>query len=234
MKISEVTITILKNLALFNNHIVVEAGNVLRTVNDKKTTIIKATVEEDFPVNFAFHDLSGFLKTITLFEDPDYNFGEDSVVISDSTGASQEYQYSDTENLIFDTRTITFPESDYEVEVSADLLKKVIKGAGINGVEDIAIVGEDGGVFLKALDKEQTKPEVNLTKSKRTFSVRLSDEDKGEFTVFLKHTKKGNKLTLLPLDFLLKISSKGIVNFVADVEGVEVSYILAIEADSQV
>lgn len=234
MKISEETITILKNLAIFNPHLVVDPGSVLRTVNEKKTAFIEIKVPEEFTTEFAFHDLGGFLKTISLFEDPDFEFGENSVVISDETGTSQEYYYSDREELIWDARKIDFPDTDVEVEIGNEILKKVIKAAAINGAEDIAIVGEGGKVYLKALDKSKADPDINLTKTKRTFSVLLSEEDKGEFTIFLKHSKKGNKLSFLPLDYAVHISKKKIINFKATVEDVEVSYIMAIEADSEI
>ena len=224
MKISNTTITILKNLASFNPHLVIQAGNVIRTVNDKKTTLIKAIVEEEFPTEIALHDLNGFLKVVSLFNDPDFEFNEDHVIISDDSGATQDYQYSDKEDLIYDERNVNFPETDITLEITDEQIKKVIKAASVNGVEDIAIVGEGGKVTLKALDKEQPK---------RVFSVLISNEDKGEFTVYLKHSKKGSKLNLLPLDYLLEISEHKIVRFSAKVEEVEVSYILAAEVDSE-
>lgn len=229
MKISDVTLTILKNLALFNPHLVVNAGNVIRTVNEKKTTLIKAVVEEEFPVDFAFHDLPGFLKLVGLFEDPDFEFGDHSVVITDASGASQEYYYSDRENLVYDERNVEFPEADHTFGLTADTLSKVLKGAAVNGVEDIAFVGAGGKVTVKALDKE---------KPKRTFSVPASEEGldlSGDFNVYLKHSKKGgSKLTLLPLDYIVEISAAKIIQFSASVEGVQVSYIMAVEADSEV
>jgi|TARA_R110000851_G_scaffold290908_1_gene445238 hypothetical protein len=232
MKISDETIVILKNLATFNNHLVVKAGNVISTVNEKKSTLIKIVVPEEFPVEFALHDLSGLLKTIGLFEDPEFIFGDNSIVISDSSGTTQEYYYSDKDKLIWDERDITFPECDISVTITCDVLKKVIKAAGINGFEDIAVVGEGGKVFLRTLDKEKATGD-NLTKSKRTFSVLIAEEDKGEFTVFLKHMKKGgNKLSFLPLDYELSISNKKIVRFASTVEQYSVSYIMGIEADS--
>jgi hypothetical protein len=109
----------------------------------------------------------------------------------------------------------------------------MIKAAGINNVEDIAVVGEEGKVFLKTLDKSKADPSVNLTKSKRTFSTLLSDEDKGDFTVFLRHSKKGTKLNFLPLDYTLSVSKKKLIRFAAEIEGVVVEYILVVEADSE-
>jgi hypothetical protein len=234
MKISDETIVILKNLATFNNHLVVNAGSVISTVNEKKSTLIKIVVPEEFPVEFALHDLSGLLKTITLFEEPDFAFGENSMVISDSSGTTQEYYYSDKDKLIWESRDIVFPESNITVTITTDVLKKVIKAAGINGFEDIAVVGEGGKVFLRTLDKEKATGD-SLTKSKRTFSILIGEEDKGEFTVFLKHMKKGGqKLSFLPLDYELSISDKKLVRFASTVEQYSVSYIMGIEADSEI
>jgi hypothetical protein len=116
MKLSETTLVILKNFATFNNHLVVDPGNVIRTLTEKKTVLIKAEVEEEFPVPFAFHDLSGFLKILSLFEEPELEFGKNSVVISDASGTSQEYYYSDRDELNWEKRSVTFPEVDIEVD----------------------------------------------------------------------------------------------------------------------
>lgn len=224
MKISDVTLTILKNLAKFNNHIVIAPGNVLKTVNERKTTLIKAVVEEEFPVEIPLHDLQGFLKVVSLFDDPDFDFREGEVIISDVSGAEQQYQYSEKDDLIYDDRDIQFPPSDATVAITADQLKKVLKAAAVNGVEDVAVVGEGGKVYLRVMDKENPK---------RVFSTCVSEEDAGEFKAYLKHSKKGNKIDVLPLDYQLELSSHKIAKFTASVEEVEVSYIMALEVDSE-
>ncbi len=224
MKLSELTITALQNCAKFNQHIVIAPGKVIKTVNEKKTTLISCLVEDEFPVEVPLHDLSGFLKVLKLFTDPDFKFGEKSVVITDATGASQEYYYSDKEDLIYDERDVNFPEADIELSLPEEKLKAVISAATTLGVEDIAIVGEGGKVYLKALDKE---------KPKRVHSMLISEEDLGEFKVFLKHSKKGNKLDFLPLNYHVEINKKKIIQFTAKVEDVEFKYFMAMERDSE-
>lgn len=224
MKLSELTIKALENCAKFNKHIVISAGKVLRTVNDKKTTLVACQIEDEFPTEVALHDLHGFLKTLKLFSDPDFEFGEHSVIISDSTGASQEYYYSDKEDLIYDERDVKFPAADFEFTLTNEKLKAVISAAGVLGVEDIAIVGEEGKVFIKALDKE---------KPKRVHSILVSEEDIGEFTLYLKHSKKGTQLNFLPLDYHVEINKAKIIQFTAKVEDVEFKYFLAGERDSE-
>ena len=222
MKLSEATRTILSNFAKINNHIVINPGNILRTVNEKKNRMVSATVEENFPVEIPMHDLSGFLKTITLFEDPEFEFGKNSVVIADGT-ASQTYYYSDKEDLVYEEREPMELPFDFHVCVEAEQLARVLKAAATNGVEDIAIQGENGKVYLKAMDKENPK---------RTFSIEIGEEDLGDFTVYLKHQKKGVKLVLLPLAYQIDIAKVGAARFVAQIEDIKVEYVMAIERDS--
>ena len=221
MKISNTTIKILKDLARYNPHIVIQSGNVIKTVNDRKTVFIKAVVEEEFPTEIALHDLSGFLRVVTLFNEPDFEFNVDHVIISDDSGSQQEYQYSDKEDLMYDERNVYFPETDIVLEISEGKFDKVIKACNTNKVEDIAIVGEGrGGVSIKALNKEQPT---------RVFSTLISRDDLGEFTVYLKPTIK----LLSKVDYVLEISDQKIVRFSAKVGDAEVSYIVAAEVDSE-
>lgn len=224
MKLSQVTIAVLENFSKFNSHVVISAGNVIKTVNEKKTTLISATIEDEFPEEVALHDLPGFLKTLKLFTDPDFEFGENSVVISDTSGASQEYYYSDKEDLIYDERTVNFPSAQIEFGLEEDKLVSIKKAATTLGVEDIALVGQDGKVFIKAMDKENPK---------RVHSILLVEEDHGEFTAYMKHAKKGEQMNFLPLDYHVEINTAGVIQFTARVEDVEVKYFMALGRDSE-
>lgn len=224
MKISQTTITILKNFATLSQHLVVLPGNEIMIVTPKKTQFAIAVIEDNFPVEFALHDLSGFLKIVALFDDPDFEFGESSVVISDATGSSQEYFYSDKEDLIFTEVAPPIPMGDIDFVLPDVALKKILKAAGANGVEDIAFNCVGGEVKLKSLDKENPK---------RVFSVDLAKDVDTDFNVYIKHSKKGNKLNFLPLDYTVNITA-GAIRFIAKVEDVEITYIMAYETDSEI
>ena len=62
MKLSEKTFTLLKNFATINNSVLVKQGSKLRTISIAKNILAEATVNEEFPRDFAIYDLNQFLN----------------------------------------------------------------------------------------------------------------------------------------------------------------------------
>ena len=61
MKIDANTMTILKNFAKINSSILINEGNILKTVSPTKTIVGKAAVSTVFEQKFAIYDLNRFL-----------------------------------------------------------------------------------------------------------------------------------------------------------------------------
>ena len=78
MKLSDSTLTILKNFAGINNSILVKQGNKLRTISVAKNILAEAEIKEEFPRDFAIYDLNQFLNGLGLHQDPDLDFKEES------------------------------------------------------------------------------------------------------------------------------------------------------------
>ena len=70
MKLSKQSIEILKNFNTINSNLHIVPGRDQVTVSPMKNIMVEAKFEEDFPVEFAIWDLSKFLGTLSLFEDP--------------------------------------------------------------------------------------------------------------------------------------------------------------------
>ena len=83
MKISTNTLNVLKNFAKINPSIVVQEGNVLKTISPSRTIMAKGTVDTTFDKKFAIYNLDRFISTVSLFNDPELKFGEKSVEIYD-------------------------------------------------------------------------------------------------------------------------------------------------------
>ena len=82
MKLSDNTLTILKNFAGINNSILVKRGNKLRTISVAKNILAEAQIGEEFPCDFAIYDLNQFLNVnTTLFNAPELDFVNDGYVI---------------------------------------------------------------------------------------------------------------------------------------------------------
>ena len=65
MKLSEHTISVLKNFSMINPSVLFKPGQVIQTVSPQKTVMAKAVVEENFPVEGAVYDLGRFLGVLS-------------------------------------------------------------------------------------------------------------------------------------------------------------------------
>ena len=78
MKLSDSTLAVLKNFAGINNSILVKKGNQLRTISVAKNILAEAEISEEFPRDVAIYDLNQFLNGLSLHQDPNLDFTEDS------------------------------------------------------------------------------------------------------------------------------------------------------------
>ena len=62
MKLSDNTLTILKNFAGINNSILVKQGTKLRTISVAKNILAEAEIDEEFPRDVALYDLNQLLE----------------------------------------------------------------------------------------------------------------------------------------------------------------------------
>ena len=69
MKLTDSTLTVLKNFAGINNSILVKKGNKLRTISVAKNILAEADISEDFPKDVAIYDLNQFLNGLSLHQD---------------------------------------------------------------------------------------------------------------------------------------------------------------------
>ena len=72
MKLSESTLSVLKNFSTINQSILFKQGKKLRTISVMKNILAEVTVEEEFPKDFGIYDLPQFLNGIgVLYNDPE-------------------------------------------------------------------------------------------------------------------------------------------------------------------
>ena len=68
MKLSEQTVSILKNFSTINQNLVIKQGSEISTMSAMKNIVSKAKVDETFPVEFAIYDLNEFLSAMSLLQ----------------------------------------------------------------------------------------------------------------------------------------------------------------------
>ena len=66
MKLSDKTLSLLKNFSTINQSILFKKGTKLRTISVMKNILAEATVSEELPKDFGFYDLGQFLIGLDL------------------------------------------------------------------------------------------------------------------------------------------------------------------------
>ena len=94
MKLSDSTLSVLKNFSTINQSILFKQGKRLRTISVMKNILAEVTVEEEFPKDFGIYDLNQFLNGMGLHQSPELDFKNDShVVIKEGTCRSVSYTH---------------------------------------------------------------------------------------------------------------------------------------------
>ena len=215
MKINNKTLNILKNFATINPSIIVKPGNTLKTISSIKTILARAEVSDTFEYPFAIYNLSQFIGCISMFTDPDLDFDKSSVTISDGKNKIV-YHYADSSIILAPPdKDINIPSVDAEFKISATDIPSVAKALSILELTEIAIVGDGENIFIQAIDSKNA--------SSNQYSVKVGATDKVFKAIF-----KPDNLKMIPDDYIVTLSSKGLSKFA----GTDATYYVAIEATS--
>ena len=74
MKLSENTVSVLKNFSNINQNILVKEGATLHTMSTMKNIIGRASIDETFDREFGIYDLNEFLGVMSLSKNADLSF----------------------------------------------------------------------------------------------------------------------------------------------------------------
>ena len=155
MKLSDKTLTILKNFAGINNSILVKKGNQLKTISVAKNILAEAQIEEQFSRDFAIYDLNQFLNGLSLHQDPDLDFSPDSYLTIREGKRRVKYFYADPAVIVSPPdKEISLPTEDVSFQLDSIALEKLLKAAAVYQLPDLAAVGEAGVVKLVVRDKK--------------------------------------------------------------------------------
>jgi len=155
MKLSDKTISVLKNFSSINQSILFKEGNKLRTISVMKNILAEATVSEDFSKDFGIYDLNQFLNGLSLHSSPELDFANDGYVVIREGRSRSKYFFADPNVIVTPPdKAITLPSEDVCFELSTDQLDKLLKAAAVYQLPDISAVGEAGVIKLVVRDKK--------------------------------------------------------------------------------
>ena len=158
MKLSEHTISVLKNFASINQNLVIREGSELQTMSAMKNIVARSGVEENFPKEMAIYDLNEFLAALSLFSSPVLEFDEQYVTIKEESNPtnSLKYFYSDPSVVQSPSKTITMPSEDITFELTSGDLSKMKRASAVIGAPDMVLENTDEPFksILNAIDKK--------------------------------------------------------------------------------
>lgn len=215
MKISETTLNMLKNFSVINQAILVRPGSKITTMSNQESIIAEADVEEEFPVSFCLHELPRFLGVVSLFDNPDFEFGDKTVTIR-SGKKKTTITYGDSAVITTPPpKGIKFPSEDVNFNLSWSELASVLKAATVMQLPEVCFSGRDGELFFEAVNVKNPTAD--------TYSVSLGSTDKTFKMIF-----KLENLKMTNQDYEVSLSSKGISRFA----GEKVTYFVMTETTS--
>ena len=219
MKVSERTTNLLKNYANINQSIEFREGKILKTVSPLNTILASVEVEEEFVKSFPIYELNRFLGTLSLFNDPELNFDENGVSITDDKH-SAIYRYCGSSSM-FQTppeKNISFPDPEVQFELSHQQFKTTINAANTLGLPEVVVESNNEDIELVVSDTGNA--------SSDRFSSTVGKTDKTFRMIF--KTENLNKIMEGTYD--VSLSSKRISHFKR--EGDSLQYWIALEQNS--
>ena len=218
MKLSDNTLTVLKNFAGINNSILVKEGKRLRTISVAKNILAEAEIKEDFPKDFAIYDLNQFLNGLSLHQDPDLDFKEDSYVTIREGKRRVKYFFADPNvNISPPEKEINLPTQDVCFQLDSSTLEKLLKAAAVYQLPDLSAVGEAGVIKLVVRDKKND--------TSNEFAIVVGETDK-EFSFNF----KVENIKIIPGAYDVVVSSKLLSEFKNT--KYDLKYYIALEPDS--
>ena len=159
MKLSDKTLSLLKNFSSINESLLFKQGSKLRTMSVMKNILAEATITEEFPRDFGIYDLNQFLNGLSLHRDADLDFQNESYVFIREGKNHSKYFFADPSVIIAPPdQTLTLPSVDVAFDLTTTQLEKVLKAAGVYQLPDLSVIGENGVVKLVVRDKKTNLP----------------------------------------------------------------------------
>jgi hypothetical protein len=216
MKLSPRTVQILKNFSHINPSLKFDEGSVIKTISPNKTMMAKANLDNVIPQTFSIYDLSRFLGVLSLFEDPSFEFEETGLTIR-SDGRTVGYTYASESTIITPPDREIVMEADVSFKLPQDQFVEVMKALGVMSLPDFVVAGQGGKIWLRATDTK------NPSADKYDIEIGDNTAMDGFEAIF-----KTENLKIIPADYDVTISAKGLAHFKSD----DIEYWISLDSNS--
>lgn len=206
MKLSNETLSVLKNFGAINQGILFKKGSTLRTISSLKSILAEVNIKETIPSEFGVYDLNNFLSVVSLHkDDPSFEFDTKHVVIVGNKGRSKiKYRFCEPTMITLPPeKQVSMPDAEISFDLSSEDFDWIMKAASVLSSPQIAIESDGSTVNVITLDLQND--------SAHTESLSLDAKGSGDKYRMIFKTENVSKV--LPGSYEVKISSKGIAYF---------------------
>ena len=222
MKLSDNTVQILKNFSGINQSLQFKQGNVLKTISPLRTVLAEATIDENFPKEFAIYDLNKLLAKVSLYKEPVLSFDDDKVNIATENKKKSDYiKYCSPKVMVTPPDKILALENpDCSFSISQEDLEWMRRSAGISSSPNFVFECDGSSIHFIAADvkddaADQSKIEIGTVENGKKFKIVMKVENfkllDGSYDVAI--AKKGLaqfkqfKHTTLPIVYFIAVEA---------------------------
>lgn len=220
MKLSNETLTVLKNFANINQGLQFKEGKSLSTISANKTVFATATLKDEFPQEFCVYDLNQFLSVhshfVSLYKDVEIDFNDVDVIFK--SGRSKTNYRKTAKHMITvpPEKSIVLPSVDVNFLLTEEVYSAVLKSASLLGCPHVSVESEENKIYIKNFNA--------ASDAEHTSSIEVGDSNGKTFKmVFLI-----DNLKMISGSYDVEVSSKGIASFKN--KNADIQYWVAIEA----
>ena len=218
MKLSDKTISLLKNFNSINQSILIKEGNTIRTISVMKNILAEAIVDEEFPKDFGIYDLAILLNSYNLYQSPQLDFSnKDFLLVREGRKGSKIYFADPSVIVVPPDKSISLPSEDVCFEIDTQQLSNLLRASGIYQVPDLSVIGENGVIKIVVRDKKND-------------TSNIYEEVVGETNSVFVFNFKVENIKILPGTYEVVVSQKLLSRFTS--KNHDLTYYIALEPDS--
>jgi len=223
MKLSNDTLSVLKNFGSINQGIFFKQGKTLKTVSSHKNILAEVSIKEEIPADFGVYDLNNFLSVVSLHkDDPSFEFDEKHVVIVGNKGRSKiKYRFCEPTMIVTPPeKQFVMPEAEINFSLTSEDFDWILRAASVLSSPHIAIESDGKKVSIVTLDLQND--------SAHTDALEIAEGNGNKFKMIF---KTENISKVMPGSYEVAISSKGVSHF--ENKNVPLQYYISTEAGSK-
>ena len=216
MKLSNDTLSILKNFATINSGIEFKTGSSLATMSSGKTVLAKATIKDEFPQDFCVYDLNQFLSVYSINKDPEIDFDEFNVIFKTQRSKTRYRKTAKHMIVTAPDKSLNIGEPDVAFTLSQEDYRDIIDSAKVLQSPHIAVESTGDKIVLTCYNAKDDSAHTN--------SIEVAEGNGNSFkVVFLTENIK-----MITGSYDVEISFKGFTSFKNKVSNIQ--YWIASEA----